>query len=285
MKVWQNLCALSFLVFIIPVFNQACAQNKYFSLGIGYNVRSSSFYRGEELNYNSTGSTSYGSKMALNVSFGQGFNIGAAFGYLFTKNMAAEIGIDYLEGNRILTDKSINSYVSGVDKSTFEIQLRSLRIIPSIKICTDLGKWSPYTQFGIIIGVLNNVQEYSFKESSVGSSTTTTLTELNLKGRISFGFSAGAGITYQVRNRLKVFAECRLISQSFTPEKEKMTKYEIDGVDKLASLNIIDKEVLFEDNYIFNNGIIPDNNSPRKTLAVSAPNSTVGFNLGIQIVL
>ncbi|MDP1725623.1 MAG: outer membrane beta-barrel protein [Bacteroidota bacterium] len=283
MKMWHRLCVLILSIFIVFGFKIANAQNKYFAFGLGYNFRGNSYFRGEVLNYNSTGSTSYGNKKSLNISFGQGFNFGAGFGYLFTKNMGAELAVDYLEGSRILTDKNINTYVSGVDKSSFEIQTRSLRFIPSVKMMAEMGKLSPYTRFGFIISLINNVREYSFKESTLGTNTTTTVTEWNLTGMMSVGFCGSAGIAYKIKDHMQLFAECNLLSQSFTPKKEVMNKYEINGTDQLGSLNIIDKETDFEKEYSFNNGIMPDFNAPRKVLAVSAPYSSIGFNIGMQI--
>lgn len=285
MKAWQFIGVSFFLGFISFGFKTAGAQNKYIAVDMGYNIRANSYFRGEVLNYNSSGFTSNGNKKSLNISFGQGFNLGLGFGYLFTKNMGAELGVAYLEGSRIVTDKSINTYVSGVDKSTFEIRARSLRIVPAFKLSTDMGKWNPYTRFGMLIGIINNVREYSFKESTLGTNTTTTDTEWEMKGLMSFGFCGSAGIGFTLSEKMKLFIECNLLSQSFTPKKEVMNKYEINGTDQLSSLNIIEKETEFEKEYNFNNGIVPDFNAPRKMLAVSAPYSTIGFSIGIQIVL
>ncbi|MEI6852178.1 MAG: outer membrane beta-barrel protein, partial [Bacteroidota bacterium] len=236
-------------------------------------------------------------------SYGKGLRTGLNFGYMITENIGAELGIDYLCGSKILryksgnittnnatyvdqTNSNNNTYTSLVHTSSEEIKVRGsmLRLIPAIRITAGDWKVKPYVKFGLVISVLNQMQ-YEDNWTDVNTSGVKRVGEqIEIgKGNISLGFAGAVGVTYQLPKNFGVFGELGLIAQSYAPTKSKITKYTIDGVDQIPTMNTVDIETVYVDHYAHQSPASPDAvNQPYETDKDYYPFNSIGLNVGIS---
>jgi hypothetical protein len=210
------------------------------------------------------------------LSFGKGINFGGAIGYMFTKNMGAELGLSYLIGGK---SKSTGTYLDRTESSTYDGKM--LKINPSFIFTAGTGKFNPYAKMGLVVGFGSFNHDYSvtYKTDNVN------ITSYKYNGGMALGFSSALGATYKLNNNLSLFGELNLISLSYSPEKGVVTKYTNNGTDLLPSMTMYDNEVDFVDSYTVNRTGTTDTTKPRQTIKVPFPFGSFGFNFGIRINL
>ena len=86
-----------------------------------------------------------------------------------------------------------------------------------------------------------------------------------------------------IPTKIGIFAEVAGNYQNFSVKKGSMTKYTIDGVDQMSSLDKIDKEVEFVDSYTYDSSATPNVNQPDQSTKFFMPFSSIGVNLGLHI--
>lgn len=252
------------------------AQGTYVNIGLGYGMNSASASRG----YNQTTTSSISStNTEVHGSYGKGFNFGATFGYMFSKNVGAELGINYLIGRptKITYTDNINS---PADLQTDEFKVNMLRIIPSVVIAVGEGKMQPYAKIGLALGVMgkgtnNNTGKY-------GTNTSENTWEYN--GGTAIGFASALGLKIGGGN-MAFFGEIAMINQSWAPAKKIQTKSTNNGVDQLAYMTINQKETDYVESYTYTNPNVspPDQNSPQQSSKLYLPMSSFGINVGLRI--
>jgi outer membrane protein W len=308
-------------IILMFVVLQANSQKFYITLGAGYGLSPSSNRMGGESYNNSTSSkltifdgintdetNSYTSVVdSKNLkgtgSYGRGVQTAATFGYMFTENIGAELGFDYLLGSKIIryksnnittnnetyvdqTNSDNNTHTSLVHTSVDEINVKGsmLRLIPSVRITAGNWKVKPYVKFGLVISVLNQMQykEEKTNVNTAGIQQITEQTEIG-KGNVSLGFAGALGFTYQLPRNFGVFGELGLIAQHYAPTKAKITKLTVDGVDQLPGMSTSDIETVYVDHYSHNYPASADaENNPYETTKDYYPFSSIGLNIGIS---
>jgi hypothetical protein len=301
----QFVLAVIIVLFATPIHSQRI----YFNLGAGYGVSAApSIYFGTDnsssytLTYDGTSTTDTYIDSYKNIkgtgSFGKGFQTGAIIGYMITKHIGAELGINYLMGTSItsknvhtekyidLTNMNNNSSTSTSEEATTFGTM--LRFTPAIRITTVAGKIKPYMRIGLVIGAGSKLHEtYKSTHTAYGLTDTYAL-ESEVSGGASLGFACGLGADFKLHDNVGFFVEMGFIAQSWAPKQGLITRSTLNGINKLPTMTTNDKETIFVDNYSVSSASSLQNineSSPRKELKVFFPFSSVGINLGVRISL
>jgi len=254
--------------------NNLIAQRAYVNINAGYELNMSS----QNLSYfdfiNFTVDSTSITAEQVNVSLGKGLNVECAFGYMFNKNIGAELDISYLFGAK---SKARDYYLHGIIKHALSSTM--LRINPSLVITAGFEKVNPYAKIGCLVGsgairYENNSREYD------GNTQTT---KMLLDGGLAFGLNAGAGVLYKMNERLSFFGELNSVNLSYAPTKGKLTESTNNGIDRLPDLTTREKEIEYVDTITRDvNNPRPDS-KPRQELKQSFPFGSVGLNIGLRI--
>ena len=275
----KNYFKMLFLIFVINLLSAPLlfAQGAYLNINSGYATSmSSQNLSGFENSTFEFYSNSYSMKSEqINFSFGKGLNFGADFGYMFNKNLGAEIGVSYLiGGNTISTRTQPNN------STEITVSSKMLRINPSLVITSSFEKINPYAKFGLILGsgyvILSSNQEISGQQSNSES--------IKLSGGIAIGLTSGIGAIYKINDKLSFFGELNMINLSYAPTKGIKTDFRIDGVDMLPSLPTRQKETEYLDSFtVTSSNSNPQDSEPSKELKQKLPFGSFGLNLGLRV--
>jgi len=205
-----------------------------------------------------------------NVGLGKGIHIGADFGYMFNKNVGAELGISYLLGGKISTSQT---YLSG-NYGNQETSSKMLQIKPTLVLAAGFEKINPYAKIGVVIGSGKITTEGTGK---IGGNITNYTYEYS-KGT-PIGFQGSVGALYKLNSKIGLFGELTFINLSYAPKKGSLTKYTKNGVDQLPGLDVDDKEIVFEDSISTGPN---DPNAPQKLLKEPFSFDSIGLNVGMR---
>lgn len=102
-------------------------------------------------------------------------------------------------------------------------------------------------------------------------------------GGLSFGMFGSVGLNYKMSDSFGFFAEVSATAQSWAPAHRERTKDIYDGQDLLAGASVSQ----IETNYVseMNSSDPASPSEPEKQLKFHYPMSSLGFNVGIQILL
>lgn len=263
------------LIFVISLFtNNLFAQGAYINLntgyGLGINLQSVPSFSEEIRNANEYIYEHPG------ISLGKGFTFGGAVGYMFHKNIGAELGLSYLVGGK---SKAKSSYdASRIDKS---LSSQMLRIIPSLVITPSFKKINPYAKFGLLIGtgfIMNTEKEY------YASSTIVPATKTKSNGGIALGLSSGIGTTFNLSDKVLFYGEFNMVNLSYAPTKGELVHYIWHNGDwhpaGSEKIKYVDVDM---DSYIGSSNTSSGNSQPRQELKEKFSYGSVGINLGLRI--
>lgn len=250
------------------------SQGIYAKINAGYGLKMSS----QNIDYfhftNYTIDTVSSSYEQVITSLGKGFTCEGAVGYMFNKNIGAELGVSYLLGSKTKTKQTLYGTVRNNSLSA-----NMLRINPSIVIACGFDKINPYAKLGLIVGFGNIMYEDDYTSS--GGIDVSEKMELN--GGIAWGLNASAGVTYKLSEKLSLFGEINMINLSYSPTKGILTESIVDGIDRLPEMTTHEKEVDFVDNYTTDTYDPPSDSVPSKALKERFPFGSVGAVLGLRI--
>lgn len=284
MKTKINL-QLAMLFIALFIGANTFAQGLYVNAGAGYGFPAACFLLEEDYTINS------GNEFATwdyeivkgSGSFGKGILPGIAVGYMFNKNIGAELGIGYLLGGKIKSkDQEIYSY--GTETTETTLKGTMLRFTPALKMTVGDGNIKPYMRAGLVVGAAGKVKVTENYTGPDGEKSNTEEQETEYKGGISLGFSGALGADIMLSDNIGFFAELGVITQSWAPKTGEITKYTVNGVDKLGELDTFEKETEFVDSFSNSSGSF-DENSPMKSLKVYMPFSSFSINVGVKIAL
>jgi hypothetical protein len=252
------------------------AQGAYLNVNSGYSTSMSS----QNLSgFENSTFDSYSMKSEqINFSFGKGLNFGADFGYMFNKNLGAEIGVSYLIGGNTISTRTQPNYTSEMTISS-----KMLRINPSLVITSGFEKINPYAKFGLILGS-GYVISSSNQEISGFSGQQSSYQSFKLSGGIAIGLTSGIGALYKINDKLSFFGELNMINLSYAPTKGIKTDFRIDGVDMLPSLTTRQKETEYLDSFtLTSSNSNPPTSEPSKELKQKLPFGSFGLNIGLRV--
>ncbi len=260
----------------------ADSKGLYFKTNIGYNFATGGSQHGEYETplaakpipfWNITETSGDDQYEIVDVNLGKGLNFGATVGYMFNDRFGTELEVDYLMGSKT---EAKQTELSGV-YSTQKLYSRMLQIKPTFVLSGGYSTINPYAKFGAIIGSGKVIEEYvEYDGSSLFDA------EIEAKGGIALGFHAGLGMSFGLTPHLSLFGELNLNNLNYAPKEGEVTKYTENGVDKLYTLNTINKEYEYVDNSTFNSSN-PD--QPMKAPKTSYNYNTLGINIGVKYSL
>ena len=278
----KNYFKMLFLIFVINLLSAPLlfAQGAYLNINSGYATSmSSQNLSGFENSTFEFYSNSYSLKHEQIIfSFGKGLNFGADFGYMFNKNLGAEIGVSYLIGGN-----TISTLTQPNNSTEITVSSKMLRINPSLVITSGFEKINPYAKFGLILGsgyvILSSNQEISGFSGQQSNSES-----IKLSGAIAIGLTSGIGALYKINDKLSFFGELNMINLSYGPTKGIKTDFRIDGVDMLPSLTTRQKETEYLDSFTeTSSNSNPQDSEPSKKLKQKLPFGSFGLNLGLRV--
>jgi hypothetical protein len=242
----KNILVVLFAVALLPV-SLAFSQNAYFQLGGGYGLSSGSQVLGTSTNSTSTQTntsfTSSSTSDGLFGSYGEGFKVVATGGVMFSKNLGAELGLGYLIGKKFEeTDQSTNTFTFGnttttsTTKTTTERSGTALFFAPSFVVAAPMQGITPYAKLGMIIGIPKVKTEITGSASATGATSHSYSEKTEDTGGLALGYIGGAGAVFEAGSNLGFFVELLLIGGSWSPSKNELTEYTVDGADKLADV-------------------------------------------------
>jgi len=260
------------MTFVMSIFNtEIFAQGTYANLNVGYAVGMST----QSLQSNSIRNGNSTTHQLVNVSLGQGVNIGGAIGYMFNENIGAELGLSYLFG-----DKSSSRDASNNHTTDYTLSSRMLRIVPTVVIESGLEKLNPYAKFGLIIGYGSITDEYNdYNNGDI------TYQMIKSKSGAALGISSALGFMLGLNENMLLFVELNSVNLSYSPERGEVMVASYNGVDLLPSMTTKEKNIDYLDSYTSISGDPSPDSQPEQSLKQKFPYGSIGLNIGLKITL
>ncbi len=212
------------------------------------------------------------------VDLGSGFNGTAAFGFMPSKYVGFEIAISDFFGFPNFGDSIVK--MPGGTTTYAAIKVNVLSVIPSVVITAGLDKVNPYARFGVVLGVYPVMRNFYEADQPTVNPPKKIEAILEYTGGIALGFSATGGVTFKINKLISLYAELNYIGMSFAPTESELTKFTVDGVNQLTTLNTKQRETLYVTKLNLNEKI-PDT-SPNKELLKNYPLNSVGASFGVM---
>lgn len=264
------------------------AQGVYVKLGGGYNfgIGGDIKYAAtvfKELDPNNGISTQSIKHERVNENYGKGVVFGGTLGYMFSRYIGAEVGINYLSSSKNeITDrfKFTNGQTANPNHD-YNSYSRMLLLQPALVIALDKERWNPYTRFGVIAAKGKVFQEALTWNQNGGTSHT-----MEYSGGIALGLHSGIGLDFiSLNENLLLFGEITFTNLHYSPNKGKLTRYDINTQDQLTNLPTSQKEIEFSDSFEENSINTPSDSSPRQAGKFNLPFGSVGINIGLKFNL
>jgi opacity protein-like surface antigen len=261
----------------------ANAQKTYIRLGVGGGIGLKQ-YEGESW-ADETNTSNSDNFVIKSAGMGGGLNVNLAFGYMLSDYVGIELGVNEFIG---LNKKVHSTYTSSSADYTYDAKMSGmmLQIVPAIVITPGLKKTNPYARMGMIVGILPSItQSYSATTNTNGGfkATSTSESKLKISGGVALGFTAAAGVSMNLSEKLSFFGELVFNGITYAPSKGEVTEWTVDGVDQLPDATTNEKEWTYEKEYDADEEI-PDG-SPDKLPKTSSNFSNVELNIGIILKL
>lgn len=209
------------------------------------------------------------------MSLGKGFNAGINVGYMFTKNIGAEIGANYLMGSEYT-----GTYKDETDPTysySQKVSAKMIQIKPAAVFRVNYDKISPYAKVGLVIGLGSKIKSNENWQDTSNGYNSERSWEYN-KG-IAFGMHGAIGAEFAINDMIGIFGEITGTGLTYAPEKGKMTSRSINGVDQMPNYPTRTKEIDFQDGSFVDDG---GNNVARKEAKQYMPFSSIGLNIGVR---
>ncbi len=246
---------------LILAANTASAQGVFVTANAGYSLGAATQSIGA--NITTTGLTE--SREGVYGSLGEGGKFGVSVGYMFNPNLAIEFGFSYWLG------KSFESTNRDPDITSWDKWSASGFVaVPSVVVSTDLKPVNPYARFGLIVGILRPVEEQHVDHPNEHLEAT-----FKESGNVAVGWAGALGIVIPTGGSVDFFTEVVAHALSYSPGQSEITRYVVDGVDRLPTL--ANKTIDYEESYT-------TGGEPTR-LAVRRAFSSVGILVGIRLKL
>ncbi len=205
------------------------------------------------------------------LSLGKGINFGMSIGYMFTENLGAELGANYLLGAET---KSLQRNESGTDIIDQKISGKMVQLSPTFVLKGNYSQLNPYAKLGLVFGLGTKV---TYEENEIFNNQPYDFIQV-ADGGTPVGFTGAIGMDYNLKPNLSLFGELKAVSLSYSPQKAHVTKYTENGVDKLPTMTVRNKETEFLDSYTQSTA----NTEPWRANRINLPFSSIGLNIGVK---
>lgn len=258
------------------------AQQAYTAISIGYGTGLPVYSLGSSTKTNPGGTINTLEK----GNYGQGLSYGLKGGYMFSKNVGAELGMSYFIGTKKefiisnLDADTSSGTVTQTEGTTTLDKIKMFRLNPAVKL--TLGdEVRPYLRMGIIIGLGTG---YTSVEESIvttsGSNNDTTAMEITKEysGGAAFGFNSAFGVDIDLIDNLVLFGELSFSSLSWAATESKITRHVYNGVDLVPMANPASLKTKYVDEFT-QPGF--SSNSGQTALKTYLPFGSFGITAGV----
>jgi outer membrane protein W len=221
----------------------ANAQGFYAELNFGYGFGNPSGNLGTEKYVDLAGDGSY--DKPIYGTMGSGLNLTLTPGYMITKHLGVELGINYFLGAKTVVSNTTTSMDNIYDKTT--ANSNQLRIIPSLVVSTGGDKLFAYAKGGLILPVIGSTT--GVREASTIAGTTVVATDVTTttKGAVSLGFRGSVGIGYNITELIGLNLEVFHSSLTIKSKSRTIDTYTVAGQDQLVNAPAYATEVNYVD--------------------------------------
>ena len=254
------------------------AQKYYARLGVGVGF-GLAFY-GPSADRTINGNTSDVTEMKSG-SLGSGLNINLGGGYMFSKYIGVDLGLNEFIGFGVKTKYSMTQtgYTQQYDD---KYTGKMFQIIPAIVITPGFEKINPYGRFGLLIGITNT--NYSYTNTISGGALKAGAASENYKdkdyGGVALGFATALGVDYHINGNFGIYAEINLNGVNYSPKKGKVVEWTKDGVDQIPISTT--KQLQWEYVKSLDNKATIQDSSPDQLLKETAVMTNVGISIGVK---
>lgn len=251
------------IIFFTTVFlfhvKASSAQKGYINLNAEYGINFPYQNIGTDITSNSV--------TVVKGTFGKGINCGGNIGYQVKKNVAIELGANYITGSKYKLAATSAYYLP----ETINLKGKMLKLVPAVKL--GIGqRGTGYVRIGLAVGVLNRL---IINDDYTDNSYQRTLTTEVYKKGISFGVNTAIGVQKMTSKNFGFFAEINSTSQSWAPKQSEITQYDVAGVSQLGTLKTNEKQFEYVSTYDPN--AVPISSEPTKQLKHYYSFSNIGF--------
>ena len=241
----------------------------YVGFGFGYHMATQDRDLGTSTNKDGDEKNIYG-------SMGQGIVPALKFGYMFNDYWGFEMGMSYLMGSELTVYENYNPGMYDSYAEVIKTKSTMIRFSPQLVFKTDMGI---YSRIGFVIPVGGKTMAYRTVDVEAMGATSKTVVDIENHGAFTTGFTGAFGYGYDLNDNLTIFGEMEYIGLRFYSKTATVTKYEVEGTDKLGDLKTIQKETVYVDEVKATDNQNVD--EAFKALKSTSPYSAFGINIGI----
>lgn len=223
----------------------------------------------------------------IHGSYGAGPVFSGTFGYMFTRNLGVEGVISYFSGREYEAvstnlDSRLNQIRYASRASTLT-RSNGFLFSPLLKLTAGDGLIRPYLMAGPVFGKVDFSRDHKSMDVDEGV-TSSTNTSRQYSGGLAKGARGVAGLEFAIKNSFSLFAEVVITGMNYYPKKSEVTRYEIDGEDRLNTLTTKQRKVNFVERVTRDtDGPIASDDEPDQQPRISIPLSSVSANIGVKL--
>lgn len=246
----------------------------YLLLKVGYGMPDSQQQVGAYANIPTSG----GMYRGIYGSYAQGMNLTLGIGKMLNPTFGFEGSAQLVLGKTIS-----GSYDYPTISGTSAERTRSVILKPMIVIRNSGDLLTIYSKLGLAVAVISKIYKHDefYKHDDVRDpkNDQVSLAESSETASVKVGFAAGFGLAFRVTECFSVLVEVDGQLLSLPIRKGRLTRYEQNGADKLASLSVSEKSWVYENSVPVETS--PNTSEPEKRLFNPKYYSYAGVGLGI----
>ena len=254
------------------------AQDKYIAPHVGYSIGLPGTTATESLDDSIFNTKTLGE--------GAGLNAGLSFGVLIEDGVGVDFNFSYQNnlGESVKNSYSYLDFGNGNPVTVTVIDLEtyntwSVQFTPSLRFEKEDAEVRPFAQVGPSVVYSKIMVQY---KTTQGASS--TIREEDFEGSITIGGNAKAGVEFEIGDNVMLVLALQFNLAFSNPKSSKITKYSVDGEDKLNQLKTVEKETNYvKQGTFFNYKSDPDR--PSEEPRERTDYSSVGFIFGLRFIL
>lgn len=219
-------------------------------------------------------------------SYGSGPLLTGTFGYMFSPNLGVEGMFSYFRGREYeILNTALDSRLDNVIYYASDVETtysRGFLFSPLFKVSAGEGAIRPYLMAGPVIGKVDFYHESNHYAEEEGL-TLSEIRSTHYKGNIVKGARGVVGVEFNFSGALSLFSEVVITGMNYYPGESELTRYEVDGEDRLPSLTVRQRRTKYVEKTVWDtNEPIPSVDEPLKASRISIPMSSISANAGIK---
>jgi hypothetical protein len=194
-----------------------------------------------------------------------------------------------VHGKKLQTVSTYSNTQSDVLKSTGRESETSyskgVLFTPSLKFIASERVLTPYVLIGPVIGKIkfNREMDRTQEEDGVPFSE---YRYTKYSGGLSLGVRGGIGVNLKVNSKVSLFSEIVFSGMNYYPNRSEISRYLINGEEKLSTLTTHVRETIYQKKVNFNSNEVDEAiNYPRKSVRFPVAMSSITTSAGVYINL